>query len=81
MRVLEDFFYALRDVRLSIRLVTRLVCSEGIFERGRHVERLKAQSTTERMRKASKKRRFEDKSLSYFVSLLSLLLLRFRVLV
>ena len=68
MRVLEDFFYALRDVRLSIRLVTRLVCSEGMFERVRHVvqngttltlkdKRLKAQSTTETILKANEKRR------------------------
>ena len=67
MRVLEDFSHALRDVRIIIRLIKLLVLSEGIFQRVRHVvqngttlttlkdERLREQSTTETILRASKK--------------------------
>ena len=74
MRVLEDFSYALRDVRIIIRLIKLLMFSEGIFEFVRHVvqngttltlkdERLREQSTTETILKASKKSA-SNKSLS-----------------
>ncbi len=84
MRVLEDFSYALRDLRIIIRLIKLLMFSEGIFEFVRHVvqngttltlkdKRLREQSTTEMIIRASKKSA-SNKSLS-FVSLLPLLLL------
>ena len=71
VRVLEDFSYALRDVRIIIKL---LMLSEGIFEFVRHVvqngttltlkdKRLREQSTTETILKASKKSA-SNKSLS-----------------
>jgi hypothetical protein len=74
VRVLEDFSYALRDVRIIIRLIKLLMLSEGIFEFVRHVvqngttltlkdKRLREQSTTETILKASKKSA-SNKSLS-----------------
>ena len=68
VRVLEDFSYALRDLRIIIRLIKLLTFRKGIFEFVRHVvqngttltlkdKRLKAQSTTETILKANEKRR------------------------
>lgn len=84
MCVLEDFSYALRDLRIIIRLIKLLMFSEGIFQCVRHVvqngttltlkeQRLIEQSNTEMIIRASKKSA-SNKSLS-FVSLPLLLLL------
>ena len=88
MRVLEDFSYALRDLRIIIRLIKLLMFRKGIFEFVRHVvqngttltlkeqQRLIEQSNTEMIIKASKERA-SNKSLSFVSLPLLLLLLRF----
>jgi len=68
VRVLEDFSYALRDLRIIIRLIKLLTFRKGIFEFVRHVvqngttltlkdKRLIEQSNTEMILKANEKRR------------------------